>query len=198
MVTAHSFDIRLTTSPVRQPLAEAMRRGLVPQVHPWFGVLYAHPAEQAINYPIPVSPGPPSDSPPGEALEVEMQQSTLQPEMLSGSDDAHVPPDSPFHFLRLGLREGCRGMRSPLQSATLTKAAWVAAADFRDRGPARAALSQFLHKKGHYLLPALADLLLARLFTPRLQEKQQILSPSDTVLICRYLSARVRAPALTR
>ena len=198
VVTAHAFDVRLTTSLDRQPLAEVMRLGRVPQVHPWFGVLYAPPDEQAINYPIPVAPGLPPDSPPGAALETEVQQGAPQEEVCSGTEDDPVPLDSPFRSLRLWLREGLRGKPSPLQSATLTKAARVAMAEFRNRGPVWAALSQFLHKKGHSLLPALADLLLARLFRPRLKERQRILSPSDSSLICRYLSARARVPAVAR
>ena len=59
-----------------------------------------------------------------------------------------------------------------MSKASLTKAAWEAVAEFRDRGPVRIALAQFLNKKGHNLLPALADLLLARLFRPKLQKKQ--------------------------
>ena len=123
VATANAFNIRLATSLVHRPLIEALRRGLVPQVHPWFGVLYDLSSEQAVNYPIPAVLGPPPDGPPRDALEVSVQQGNLQAEVSSDSDGAPVPPNYPLHFFRSWLQEGRRGVRSPFHTASLTKAA---------------------------------------------------------------------------
>ena len=53
IATAPAFDVRTVTAIQHQPLSTALSQGLVPQVHPWFGVLYAPPSMQAVNYPLP-------------------------------------------------------------------------------------------------------------------------------------------------
>jgi len=198
IATAPAFDVRTVTAIQHQPLSMALSQGLVPQVHPWFGVLYAPPSMQAVNYPLPEMALPAPDGAPDAPLEAEVMSDAPPVEAgtrLLGSS-APLSPSSSLHRVREWLQEGPQGASIPLAKAPLTRRARVVTAGFRGQGPLRAAFAQFLDKKGHTLLPALADLMLARLFRPRLQGRRQIFPPSDSALIRRHLAAR--APVLSR
>ena len=148
------------------------------------------PPLQAVNSPIPVALSPPSDGPPGDALEVGVQQGNPQAEVGSGLDGAPAPPPprpppllqfvatgrpsgGTFTLLHCHPDQGSAGGSGRIQGqGPCTDRSWRIPAQERPQ-------------------PTCSQ-------RPRLQERQWILTPSDSALTCRHLAACARMSALAR